>query len=56
MCQRLLNRGLFAVKSSPDTIWGNVGHSFALNTNLITIKNNIKEIKNKIKKQNKKNQ
>ena len=25
MNHRLLNRGLFAVKSGPDTIWGNIG-------------------------------
>ena len=25
MRKELLNRGLFAVKSGPDTIWGNVG-------------------------------
>ena len=54
MRKELLNRGLFAVKSGPDTIWGNVGGNNTLNNKFNIIKNNIKEIKDKIKKENKK--
>ena len=51
MRNNLLNRGLFAVKLSQDTIWGNIGGNNNIRINPTIFKNN--KVKNNKVKDNK---